>query len=315
MTARPPTIRAFAQIIRQESLLLTEPGLAGAQGGQENAPRVVFVGIGLCGRHGPSEAPPFDALGVLLAAGAAAKALNVPLIALIADAHADIVGMRSLAVEARTREWNDILARLRAWPLFRSLIVMRARQLHRTGSHRSALNAAKRIAPGDASDYCVAQLADVLCMRQEWGPLLKVGWALRSRAAWSCSDEMGFDLPLRAARMTGLSFAYTKPGRAFDDIRSRAVPYVTVDPSARLLLRSDEDPVAKLATASANVTAQTIAGVRKHLKAITRLWSRTVAPLEGGLEQRLQTVYGQLFKPAAGDAVVDDVQERSKGRG
>ncbi len=291
--------RRLYHAARQQTLIRTHPSVVG--GSCLDEPRLVFVGIGLCGRHGLSVGPPLDVLGLLLTAHRAARLVHAPLLILVADAHAEDAGARSLRVQARTAEWRGVLDRFARLSPGVRVVVQRAHALHAEAGHAAARADAAALCPPDASDYCRLQVADLLHLQRTRGPLLKVGWSLADHVAWGRFDEMAFDWPLRRRAHPGLGFWYTRPGRTFDPRRPRAIPYVAASETARVLLRDHVDPAAQLA-AHRHAPPLVLAGVRRHLKAIARLWSEEIAPLQGPLEARLPALYDQFFARAAGHA-------------
>ena len=211
-------------------------------------------------------------------------------------------------VRALARRWIDTLARLGDSVLPR-LRVLRASQLHATPRYRDVLEEVRRRAPGGAHPYVLREVADIEHLRRELGGVLKVGWAI-----CSCGDrghdERFFDARHRAWVGSAVGFVYCKAGRALDDRRPRAAPYITTDPERRICLSPGEDVEAKLARASAlgHASASTVRGVRKQLKMIARAYRELGHPLRGPVEQRTQTIIDEMLVPANG------ARRRARGR-
>lgn len=299
-----------ARLVRQSPLLETGLSLEGLQRAQRpRPPAAIFVGVGLCTRARASRAVPFDVLGMLLPAERLRRAIGArELVVLVADSHALINDLDPFQVRALARRWIDTLARLGDSVLPR-LRVLRASQLHATPRYRDVLEEVRRRAPGGAHPYVLREVADIEHLRRELGGVLKVGWAI-----CSCGDrghdERFFDARHRAWVGSAVGFVYCKAGRALDDRRPRAAPYITTDPERRICLSPGEDVEAKLARASAlgHASASTVRGVRKQLKMIARAYRELGHPLRGPVEQRTQTIIDEMLVPANG------ARRRARGR-
>lgn len=267
-------------------------------------PQAIMVGIGLRGRHGMTLGIPYDIIGLLLAARTVRDAFgDLPLIIVLGDAQAEETGVRSVIVAYWVRRWLRALRCLSVALDLSPVEIVRSHALARDPVHQRACVALAQRLPADASRYCTLQAADTITLQRRYGALIKVGWAMGRSVAWSHFDETGFDYPLHASSMPWaspgrLGFVYTGPGRGFLDEAPRRVPYVVSAPGARLLLDADEDPAAKIAHAREAASTPTLQGALRHLKSITRLYSRLVRPLRGPLEDQLSTILEDVHAAA-----------------
>jgi hypothetical protein len=239
---------------------------------------------------------PFDALGMLLAAEQLRRAADAPLVvALIADRHALSNGFPSQLVEARAcavqRELNTVRAALGL-----PLQVVRAESLHRTCSHREIVERVEDRA-GQAHPYFKLEVADTECLRREHHAIVKLGWALDGRleAPHDVLDERLFDLHFRKWIGADVGFAYVRPGRTLDMKRPLAAPYLALDAGRRLLLSPNELGDEKLERFLAQATRQARAAVLGHLRRITRVYDRAIAPLDGPVAERVRAVLDHIY--------------------
>ena len=286
-------------VVLQQALFEPRASLAGLAhvGAALRVPETVFVGIGLSSPRELSRALPVDALGMLFAAEQARRAVGAgTMTVLIADAHAltnghspDVV---AACTEAHQRTLGRVLDRL-AWS---HVQVVRARELHALESHARVHAEIRRAAPNDEHPYVTRELADIEYFARTGGGVLKVGWALGASSP-SARDERAFDERFRRWVGSHVPFVYCKAGRTLDDRRRKAPPYLVRDPSRRVCLSPGERVREKLARASGQVSSSTLRGVRRHLKAITRCYKQLVRPLDGQIEDQVQTLLEQLLGP------------------
>lgn len=260
------------------------------------APHAVFVGIGLCTPRELSKAMPLDVLAMLLPAERIRQALGASsLVLFVADTHARVNGFDPEAIRFRANVTVRTLLRIRERLGFSAWTVVRASRVAETDAYKAVLaEVRERSRPDAGRPYMVRQVADVVHFHRQLGGVVKVGWILRpQRAVAGAGDEMAFDKLVAPWSGETVPFVYTRPGRTLDDRAKKAPPYVEVDPHRRVLLHPDEDVGRKLA--QARVSKSTLNGVRKHLRALTHTYSRTVEPVRGTLEARCQYVLKRLY--------------------
>lgn len=259
-------------------------------------PKTVMLGIGLCKRDRLSEGLPLDVLGVLLPAEQVRRALRATsLVVIVADAHAVDAGADARVVALRAADVARKLRRVARVCGLSALKVTRASALQSYRGYRRALAEVDERCERRDNVYVRRQLADVAFMNRALGGVVKVGWTIaRSLSQRHHGDEVFFDSRFRELISDEVPFVYCKPGRTLRDARPKAPPYVAVDATARVMLASDENPAQKLRIATGKASAQTVRGVRNHLKAITRLYSEMVQPLSGKLEDRVEVMLRSL---------------------
>ncbi len=287
-------------VIAQEPLFETRPSREALRLARPpGRPRAVLVGIGLCTDSEVSESLPLDVLGMLLPAEALRKAVGGDVVvALIADQHALSNNLHAPRVRRRAEATAELLVRLRERLGLQALQPVLASSFHFSREYQALLDQVADRAPDEEHAYFKKEVADVEYMHLLFGSVLKVGWTISSAKAHRPKhDEVAFDRRFRAWMGNHITFAYTSAGRALDDEQPKASPYLAVDPQTRLCLEPDEDVYAKLAWAKAagSVSAQTIRGVRNHVKAVTRTYSQQIEPLKGPVEARVRRILQRIF--------------------
>ncbi len=288
----------LAHVVTQQSLFATRPSLAGLAHVEARAPapRAVFVGVGLASNDELSRALPVDALGMLLAAERARRAVHAEGIALlIADAHALCNGIAADLVADRARGYEHVLRGMIARLGWKDVRLLRAAELHAREDYVQLHEHIRRRAPAGAHPYVTREIADIEYFARACDGILKVGWALTARGGCAERDERVFDERFRRWVGPHVGFVYCKAGRALDDRRRKAVPYIERDPSRRICLTREERVGEKLARASSELSLSTVRGVRKHLKAIARSYRELVRPLSGTLEEQVQAMLDDVL--------------------
>jgi hypothetical protein len=287
---------ALRQAVLQDPLLETRPSLRALERHRPaRRPGGVFVGIGLCAPDAVSKALPLDALGLILSAERVRRAVGAGrLVVLIADSHAATNAVDLLEVQRRCREAERTLHLVRNHLGLTALRVRKASTLHAGEDYRAVLARVRRRAGEEEHPYFVREVADIACMDRRLGGLVKVGWCIGARAG-THRDERAFDARFTAWVGRHAGFVYGKAGRRLDDRGPKAPPYITRDARRRICLRPDEDVTAKLAGAGRRTSTATLNGVRRHLRALARSFSDTVAPLQGDVAQRAQAIIRAVF--------------------
>ena len=293
----------LAQVIEQDPLILSKPSRAAVRR-FDDAPRIVYLGVGLCTRDSLSQGLPVDLLGMILPAEAIRRAVAASqIVVLVADTHATTNNLPLGQVERRARRTVGAVARIARRLGLTRLVVLRASALDRETEFVRTLStvtgAAQCTGGRDYHPYVLRQVADVAYFAERFGPVVKVGWAMSSKPLPSTTlDEAAFDRlvePLTGARA---AYIYCSPGRALDDGRRRVPPYIVHDPARRVLLRHDEDVAGKLARAAACVSPGTLRAVRNHLRRLTASYVRVLEPVRGAsVEDRVQAILGRIFQP------------------
>lgn len=278
----------------QSPLLKTRETLRGLNALRE-PPRAVTLGIGLSSRHMLSQGLPFDVLAMLLAAEQLRRAARAErVVALIADRHALTNGFASHQIEVRAHDVQRRLSAVRD-ALGLRLDIVRADTLHRTRDHQAIVRHVQRRA-GPAHPYVKLEVADTEYLRRSNRAIVKLGWALDASAgAADALDERHFDARYREWVGSDVGFAYVRPGRTLDPGRPTAAPYLVVDSRRRLLLSPHETVHGKLGTFLAQAPKQARCALHGHLRRITAAYSRTIAPLEGPVPQRVRSVLDHIF--------------------
>jgi hypothetical protein len=291
----------LCRLVLQEQLIETRPSLQALDRSRGlAAPGAVFLGIGLCTDSSASTDLPLDVLGVLLPAERLRRALGLDrLLVLVADEHAlensdDAWYRRQIQRRARQVCWT--LERIRAPLGLQGMQILLASDLQQVAGYRRELAEVRRRAPADEHPYFKREVADIAFLDRLHGGILKVGWTISaSDRALHCQDELAFDRRYRRWMDHPVYTVYCKAGRAFDDRRPKASPYVTTDASRRICLRPDEQVVPKLRRAQDLASGSTIRGTRRHLNAICRAHGELTGPLAGVLEQRVQRLIELAF--------------------
>ncbi len=294
-----PTWRqALNEVALQEPLIRTRLSLAALE--QACActatPGAVFIGLGLCSPDQLSQGLPLDIIGLLLPAERIRRAVGASaLVVLVADSHALLNRFDRREVARSTEEVCAALDRAR-WALgLDALRVTRATSLHAAPAYREALKRVERVAPDGAGAYFTREAADIAHLQRELGGIVKVGWSISGAPGPShVIDELAFDRSFCTWTGEPLCAVYCKAGRALDDQRPKASPYITLRPERRICLRVGEDVAGKLALGAQVASGETVRGVRNHLKAMTRSYAQLVEPLEGPLERRAQHMLDRL---------------------
>lgn len=288
----PPWEHRLRSFVRQSPLVETRPSLCSLERSSFPVrPKVVFTGIGLCTPDRLSVGLPLDVLGLLLPAEALRRALGSQwLLVLIADVHALGNGFDPALVEERAQETERVLQRVRDAFRLPRLRIQRASSFQGRPAYLRLHERVRRQAEG-LQDYVTREMADVEFLHRQWGGLLKVGWTVsRDCRSSHQADEMLFDEEFRRWFGDHVGFVYAKAGRALDDRRPKACPYIATDPDRRILLHPREDVSAKLREAASQVEISTIRGVKRHLAAVTRAHREVVGPVSGPVELRIQRI-------------------------
>jgi hypothetical protein len=287
------------QAVLQEPLLFTQPSLAAlSDADRRTAPNAVMVGIGLCTPDALTTAMPFDVLGLLLPAERIRRALDATtVVALVADTHAHVTGFEPSAIECRARAAVHALIRLRARLDLQAMCVVRASRLHATTRYREWLRTVQARAGTDVSSYLVRQVADVACLDDRLGGIVKLGWMVGRDRDDAIGDEAAFDRWVGPWSRRRPLFAYARAGRTLDPTRLKAPPYIELDPGRRVTLAPGERVADKLAAAT-DLEARN--GVENHLRAIGNTFARTVAPVPGPAAARAQRILDRLYRPIPG---------------
>ena len=288
----------FRRVVQQESLILTAPSLPAVRELVE-PPQLVYLGVGLCTRHHLSEGLPVDVLGLILPAEAIRRALGAAqLLVLVADAHASTNHLPPDQIERRARRTVQALARVARRFALSRMVVVRASTFDSLDEFSGLLRAIETASDGRHHSYVLRQVADVAYLSRRCGPLVKVGWMLgRALMRRGATDELMFDRLVAPLSDASAAYVYCRPGRALDDERGRAPPYIVRDVTRRVLLDHREDVARKLEAAAASPLA--VRAVKNHLRRITATYARTVAPLSAPtVEARTQNMLDRLFRPA-----------------
>lgn len=286
---QPPWWESFERTVLQEPLLHSQNTLrAQAELSVGPRPRIIMVGIGLCGQAGLSQGLPVDVVGLLAPAEALRKSVGAnAVVVLLADRHAEAVGWPFSEVAAAADRASAHLMALRDaadWP---ELVVLRARDLHQ---HPAWEHCANHLGSSlaDLPSYARLQLLDVAALQHLSGGVLKLGWTLGG-AGGALRDERFFDEQYLERVGDGVRFAYALAGRTLDPQRPRASPYVARCRNRRVLADS-QDAAQLLATCP-----QAQGGlVRRHLARITRAAKEHLLSLDGSPVERLRQLQGAL---------------------
>lgn len=259
------------------------------------APRAVVVGIGLCTRTQLGTGLPLDLLGMLLPAERIRRVVGASsLVVLVADEHALDNGLDFYRVRERAHSTVATLIQIQQALALPHMRVVRASSFHHTEGYRAILDDVARRAPDLEHRYVAKQVADTEYLHRACRSILKVGWVIgRGRTARRC-DEVVFDERVRECFGDRIGYVYCKAGRTLDDRKRKAIPYVVLDPAARICLRPDENVFRKLKRAQSNTSPDTINGYRNHLRALAYSFSKHVQPLAGPLEHRVQAIISRI---------------------
>ncbi len=293
--------RRLARVVEQEPLILTRPSRPAVASLRE-APRMVYLGVGLCSRHHLSVGLPIDILGLILPAEAIRRAVGASqLLVLVADAHAMTNHLPALEIERRARLTVQVLARIARRLGLSRMVVVRASMLGRGGDYDRVLRPVVETSQGRHHPYVLRQVADVAYLTKRFGTLVKVGWSLGpERARHRHTDEVSFDRWVTPLSGVEAAYVYCWPGRALDDDRGRAPPYIVRDPGRRILLHGSEDVARKLERAADHASLPTVRAVRNHLRRLATSYARTVTPIQAPtVELRMQRILDHVFRPAA----------------
>ena len=302
--ARPGWLERLEEVALQDPLIETRPSLEAIRAaGRQLPPGAVFVGVGLCARSRISAALPLDVLGVVLPAERVRRATGASsLVVMVADSHALSNGLDEQLVDDHARTTQQTLELIRARFELPRMEIVRASRMHATADYQAVLSEVDRRALPADHDYFKLEVADVEYLDRTLGGIVKVGWSISpSGRLGRRQDEIAFDWRFGQWMKRGICFVYCKAGRALDDRYPKASPYVTVNPPRRVCLRQDEEVRSKLERGRELAAPSAVNGVRKHLKRLTRAYSQLVGPLEGTLEQRVQSIISRAFS-GTGDA-------------
>lgn len=287
----------LASVIEQDPLIRSTPSRPAVKA-LTDAPRTIYMGVGLCTRTEVTRGLPFDLLGMVLPAEAIRRAVGASqLVVLVADAHAMTNHLPPERVEQRARLTVRALARIARRLSLSRLVVVRASKLAARDDFQRILRAVRRAGEGQYHPYVLQQVADVAYFSRSSGSVVKVGWAL-GQTARGLNDETRFDrlvAPLSGARA---AYVYCWPGRTLDDARGRAPPYIVSDPEKRVLLQTDENVFEKLRRAEGEASRPTVKAVRAQLRRVAASYARLIAPVRGAsVEARAQAILETLYRP------------------
>ena len=287
------------RVVTQQALMNTHASLAGIAhlGAHSPAPRTVFMGIGMTSATELSRALPLDVLGMLFSSEqvrAAVQARDIKL--LLADAHALENGHPPNLIAQRCATYERVLQRIVTRLGWKHVQIVRATDLHVLDEYARLHTTVRRLAPRYEHPYVTREVADIAYFAKHCDGILKVGWAVTNRGR-SLRDERAFDDCFRRWVGSHVGFVYCKAGRALDDRRIKAVPYVVSDPGRRVCLTADERVHDKMQRAAAEVSTSTMRAVRSHLKAIARGYKQLARPVRGSVEDQIQCVIWDLLGP------------------
>ena len=278
------------------------------------APAAIFVGIGLCSEHRLSQAVPIDVLAPLLAAEQLRRALCIPkTVVLVADRHALSNAFSADHVDERSRQVLGILQRLKAAFLGSHLSYVLASELHHLAEYRDILRETQRTTQYQYHPYVSMQLADTEYFRRAAGNLIKVGWAFRTPTGRNRRrDERFFDTLYKRTFAHRPVFCYARPGRVLDDERPLGPPYVAVNSKRRICLSPKENVGQKLRYHAPDLREDTLAGIVKQLRAITRVYTQLAGDLSGSVEDRTQQIIDTLFAQPASNERTHSISRESR---
>lgn len=299
MASASPLWRAqLEQAVLQEPLLFTQPSLAAlGDADRGSAPGAVMVGVGLCTPDALTTAMPFDLLGLLLPAEQLRRAVGATaVVTLVADTHAHDTGFDPATIESRAKAAVQALLRVRARLGLEAMCVVRASRLHATTRYREWFRTVQARAGTEVSPYLVRQVADVACLDDRLGGIVKLGWMVGRDREDAIGDEAAFDRWVEPWSRRRPLFAYARAGRTLDPARRKAPPYIELDPDRRVTLSPSERVEDKLARAP---DAEARNGVENHLRAIGNTFARTIEPVRGPAAARAQRILDRLYRPRA----------------
>ncbi len=300
----------LAKVIEQDPLIVSKASRR-AVDQLPQAPRAVYLGVGLCTRTEVSRALSVDLLGMILPAEAIRRAVGArQLVVLVADAHAMTNHLPAEHVDFRARVTVRTLARLARRLGLTRMLVIRASALEEHDAFHRTRRAVSAAADGRYHPYVVQQVTDVAFLTQRFGSLLKVGWTLGVNPdRTDGADERMFDSLVSPLSGTRAAFVYCWPGRRMDDRGGRAPPYIVLEPERRILLTHDEHVPTKVKWARRSVSRVTIRALRNHLRRLAAGYTRVIGPVRGAsVEARVQTILESIFRPGPLAKVVAPLQ-------
>jgi len=217
----------------------------------------LFFGIGLGTPKGMSKGLPLDLLNMIFLAEGIGASKHV----VIADETAknniehspdtfseDKIEAYALQIEDQVQDIISALD-LKDWNFVRESSIPRKegmgdilQNIQLPKSMEDSILAANRD-PG----YFKQQYSGMAYFEKQENCAVKIGWCFGEKGAKEQFSEAGFDKEFVEAspgnEFGNLKFVYTSPGRTFDKTASRSSPYVSLDPSVRLMLLDTESQV------------------------------------------------------------------------
>lgn len=258
------------------------------------APRAVYMGIGLCTRDQMTTGLPIDVLGMLIPAEKLRAAIGAEhLVVLIADSHALSNGFPASKVAQAAQTINRVLLRIRAQRKLHHLRIVRASELQKEAGYQSILEVVRNRAQNKGNEYIYRQTTDVAFLDQELGGLLKLGWTVDVKGAsgGGYGDEVSFDRAVELLTEQRPCFAYVRCGRALDDRRPKVSPYIGTDRGRRIVIDRHESVADKLLRARHLASSRNTSAFREHLNYIANAWGAK----GDNLETRVSRVLDELF--------------------
>ncbi|MDO8584159.1 MAG: hypothetical protein Q7R83_03200 [bacterium] len=264
----------IATFLQNEPLFHAAPSLEMMDEGFLNEPRgSLYYGTGLTTPRAPSVGLPFDVLIFILVAEKLRRRMGLDRIYHhIADTHAltnDFCTSEGVATVAA--EYRSIMSRIAEITKI-PLTVRLSSEFDTTADYRAMLATVHT----DKSEYVQRELTDMLWYRKTCGVSLKLGWLIQATETALGFDERLYDREFRTQCDARMSFAYVAAGRTLDPKRMKVSPYISVADEHRILLKPNEDVLAKVqATLPEWRGDKTLGGLTRHLNNIVRLWDKT----------------------------------------
>ncbi len=241
----------------------------------------VFTGIGLTGRHQPSQGLPIEALSTLLMGEQARQRLDWDrFLVLVADSHA----LEARPQDAKTIDQvaEEVIRTLdRLARLLPSLRVIKASALVNP-EYQATFDS---LAP-QYIGYLRRQLTDLVYLTQVEQVRLKISWA----SPGGDYDERYFDRQARLCHIP-LSYLFTKVPPSLNPERPVVPPYLNFGDRLPLSPTAQVDQF--VSSLNQRPGGRKVAG---YLTALTQEWSMTVRPLTAtSLAERLQEILEQIF--------------------
>ena len=241
-----------------------------------------------------SQAVPFDILAFFFTAEQLRKIIKgQKVIVFVADQHAITNNLfPRKQIDQATTKTIELFKKIIINFSLQHFEIVRTMELNKVQSIRDIFAQL----PNIENQYLKHEVADVIWLQKFHDVGIKLGWSMSKNPRVEGHDERFFDKTIKKFCPT-MKFIHLKPGRTFDEPRSRVSPYISVFGETRILLKKGEEVSKKLKLARKNCSPVVFKATQRHLSHIVRLHDQLFEPLKFmSFQEKLQKILDTAIK-------------------